>query len=243
LPLVCSLRVVNNCNRERREEHGEIVGEMSSVARPGYVWSCMGLLCLSALPAGDPVPLPTDTLPNLSVDAIPLGLERNRLIPRDNPLTDAKVQLGRRLFFDPILSADGTVSCASCHDPGHGFAGRERFAVGIRGQRGTRNVPSLLNRAYGAAFFWDGREATLEAQALRPIESAQEMGASVAGAVTRLRGHKEYPSLFRAEFADGVTAENLAKAIASFERVLLVGDSRVDRFRAGDLRTLNDRER
>ncbi len=191
-----------------------------------------------------PADLPRDTLPaQLGLDAIPLGLDRARPVPPDNPLTEKKVRLGRRLFFDPILSADGSVACASCHLPEHGFAGTARVAIGIGGRRTTRNVPSLLNRAYGQAFFWDGREATLEAQALRPIENPDEMGTSVADAVKRLQAHKEYPALFQAAFRDGVTADNLARALASFERVLLVGDSRVDRFRAGDVKALSDAER
>src|SRR5262249_33647291 len=123
---------------------------------------------------------PKDNLPpTLSLKTIPLGLDANRAVPKDNLLTEAKVRLGRQLFFDPILSADGTVSCASCHDPGHGLASRERLGRGFRGQETHRNPPSLWNRAYGTSFFWDGRESTLEAQALRPIESATEMGGTI----------------------------------------------------------------
>jgi len=107
----------------------------------------------------------------------------------------------------------------------------------------TRNAPSLWNRAYGTAFFWDGREASLEGQALRPIENSSEMGGSVDDAVERLRAHKEYSSLFQAAFDDGVTAPNLAKSLASFERVLLSGNSRADRFRSGEVRALSDNER
>jgi cytochrome c peroxidase len=189
-------------------------------------------------------PLPKDSLPaHLALDTIPDGLDAKRPIPKDNPLTEAKVRLGRKLFFDPILSADATVACASCHQPEHGFAGPGRFAVGARSQIGSRNAPTLLNRAYGTAFFWDGRETTLEGQALHPIASPTEMGSSVAQAVERLQAHREYPALFREAFSEGVTAGNLAKALASFERVLLTGNSRVDRFRAGDLQALNASER
>jgi cytochrome c peroxidase len=187
---------------------------------------------------------PKDTLPStLSLKGIPLGLDTARQVPKDNPLTDAKIRLGRRLFFDPILSADGTISCASCHDPSHGLAGANRLAKGFRGQETHRNPPSLWNRAYGTAFFWDGRETSLEAQALRPIETTTEMGGSIDRAVLRLRAHKEYPALFRDAFEDDVNADNLAKSLASFERVLLSGNSRVDRFRAGEVRALSDGER
>ena len=147
-------------------------------------WTC---LFLAVAAGAEPPPVPRDTLPaQLSLDRIPLGLAAERPVPNDNPLTEAKVRLGRRLFFDPILSGDGTIACASCHQPGHGLAGSDRVAVGISGRRGVRKAPSLFNRAYGTAFFWDGREATLEAQALRPIADPQEMGSSVADAVRRL---------------------------------------------------------
>jgi len=200
------------------------------------------LLQIATVPGA--VPLPKDTLPaELSLTNIPLGLDVERPVPKDNPLTEAKVRLGRKLFFDPILSANSTVSCASCHQPDHGLSASSPFAQGIGGKRTTRNAPSLFNRAYGKAFFWDGRETTLEAQALRPIGCPQEMGDSVSAAVQRLRAQQDYPSQFQAVFPDGVTADNLAKAIASFERVLLLGNSRVDLFRRGAVPSLNDNER
>jgi cytochrome c peroxidase len=181
--------------------------------------------------ADAPSSLPKDTLPaKLPLDVIPLGLEA-RTLPKDHPLTEARVQLGRKLFFDPILSGDNTVACASCHQPDHGFASAEPKPRGIRGQQLTRRAPSLLNRAYGNAFFWDGRAGSLEEQALRPIEDPAEMGSSVAAAVERLQANKDYREQFTAAFPDGVTAVNLATAIASFERVLLRGDSVIDRFR------------
>jgi cytochrome c peroxidase len=185
----------------------------------------------AAILADVPSSLPKDTLPdNLPLDVIPLGLEA-RPVPKDHPLTEARIRLGRKLFFDPILSADNSVACASCHQPAHGFASAEPRPRGIRGQQLARRAPSLLNRAYGIAFFWDGRAASLEEQALRPIEDPTEMGSSVAAAVQRLQANKVYREQFTAAFPDGVTAANLAKAIASFERVLLRGDSAIDRFR------------
>jgi cytochrome c peroxidase len=181
--------------------------------------------------ADAPSSLPNDTLPaKLPLDVIPLGLEARNL-PKDHPLTEARVQLGRKLFFDPILSGDNTVACASCHQPAHGFASAEPKPRGIRGQQLTRRAPSLLNRAYGSAFFWDGRAGSLEEQALKPIEDPAEMGSSVAEALERLQGDQDYRERFSTAFPDGVTAANLAKAISSFERVLLRGDSVIDRFR------------
>lgn len=180
-------------------------------------------------------PLPKDTLPEkLPIDSIPLGLDPNRPVPEDNPLTDAKVQLGRRLFFDPILSVDRTVSCASCHDPAHGFASKDRTSLGVRGQRGTRNARSLLNIAYVKPMFWDGRAATLEEQALKPIESPQEMGNSLDEVVKRLRADDRYSQQFDAAFPGGVTPPNIARAIASFERTLLLGNTKPDSFKHED---------
>jgi cytochrome c peroxidase len=212
--------------------------------RVAFIGFLAATLVIVAVRGAEPRPIPRDTLPTrLSLDAIPPGLDRHRPVPRDNPLTEARAKLGRRLFFDPILSADGTVACASCHDPAHGFSSGERFGVGIGGQRTPRKVPPLLNRAYGKAFFWDGREATLERQALQPIENAAEMGSTAAAAIKRLQAHADYPALFRAAFADGLTADNLARALASFERVLLTGNSRVDRFRSGEVQVLSEAER
>jgi cytochrome c peroxidase len=192
------------------------------------MWAILGVSFLSAQV---PPPLPRDTLPvRLPLDEVPLGLDAPP-VSRDNPLTDAGVQLGRKLFFDPILSADKSVACASCHRPERGFTSGEAQPRGINGKRTRRKAPTIFNRAYGTSFFWDGRESTLETQALRPIEDPAEMGAKVPDVVERLRAHKEYRALFAAAFPDGATAVNLGKALAAFERVLLRGDSPIDRFR------------
>jgi cytochrome c peroxidase len=205
-----------------------------------------GLVFLGAsvLAADAPPDLPRDTLPTkLSWNEVPLGLDPLPVC-RENPLTEQRVRLGRRLFFDPILSADNTVACASCHQPEHGFAGSESRPRGIRGQRGPRRASSLFNRAYGTSFFWDGRESTLEGQALRPIEDPTEMGSTIAAVLDRLRADATYKAQFEAAFTEGLTADNLGRALASFERVLLRGDSPVDRFRRqGNTEALTARER
>jgi cytochrome c peroxidase len=193
-------------------------------------------------------PLPKDTLPKpLSVEHIPAGLKTKRPIPANSPLTAARVALGRSLFFDPILSKNRTVACASCHQPQHGFAASDARAIGIGGQIGPRNTPSLLNLAYGKRFFWDGRVGSLEEQALKPIASPREMGSSVEAVIKAIRGNATYVKQFRQAFADdgkeAVSQENLAKALASFERTLLLGDSPIDRFRASDATALTDAER
>jgi cytochrome c peroxidase len=196
------------------------------------------LLAASTL-AADP---PADKLPEkLPLEDVPLGLG-TRTIPADNPLTAARVALGRRLFFDPILSADRSLSCASCHHPDRGFAGDRPRGVG--GRQLPRRAPTLLNRAYGTAFFWDGRASSLEEQALQPIADPDEMGLPLAEAVKRLNADKDYRARFAAAFDNGVTAANVGKALAGFERMLLRGDSRVDRFRKnGEHDALTPQER
>ena len=100
---------------------------------------------------------------------IPLGLDLYLPVPEENPLTGAKIEQGRRLFFDRRLSRDGSVSCSSCHDPERAFSDGRPVAVGVLGRQGRRNAPALINRGYGRSFFWDGRVATLEEQVLKPI--------------------------------------------------------------------------
>ena len=197
--------------------------------------------------------LPKDTLPTgVDLNAIPdgLGLDRNHSL--DNPLTESRVALGRKLFFDPILSHDGTVSCASCHQPEHGMASPDPKAIGIGGQVGKRNAPSIFNRAYGTVFFWDGRATTMEEQALIPISDKTELGGDVDSIVEVLKASEKYPDLFQEAFGDEgsstdaksyVTKENLGKAIAGFQRTLLIGDSLVDQFHGGDYAAISDSAR
>ena len=149
----------------------------------------------------------------------------------------ALLELGRRLFFDPILSADRTVSCASCHPPEHAFASPEKLPRGVGGRTCARNAPTLLNRALGTAQFFDGRAADLVAQVVMPIENHDEMATTVDEVVGRLAKSDEYRALFAAAGAAEPDRATLAAALAEFVRRLLVGDSPIDRFRAakGDL--------
>ncbi len=185
--------------------------------------------------------LPVDTLPReLVLDVVPLGLVE-REVPPDNPLTLARVALGRRLFFDAALSGDQSLSCASCHDPAHAFATTDARAIGYGGLALRRNSPTLLNRAYGRSFFWDGRSGSLEEQALKPIESPQELNAKLDDVVQRLSGQADYVAQFQQAFGDGpITATNLARALAAFERALVSGNSPVDQFQAKNARALGD---
>lgn len=145
--------------------------------------------------------------------------EQQRGLPDITPFTDPeymRVELGRRLFFDPILSRDGSTSCSTCHTPQHGFSSPEAIPAGVGGSLGRRHPPSLVNRRWGTAHFWDGRSTTLEDQALQPIESEHELASSVDEAVARIAAHDEYPQMFKQAFDAAVNRENLAIAIASF---------------------------
>jgi cytochrome c peroxidase len=148
----------------------------------------------------------------------------------DNPLTRAKIELGRQLYFDARLSSDGTISCASCHMPTHGYAAATQFGVGVRGQQGNRNSPVSYNRILSSVQFWDGRAATLEAQAVGPIANAIEMANTHALAVKTLQGIEGYRLQFQAVFGGDVTIDRVGQAIASFERAIVTGPSPYDYF-------------
>lgn len=163
---------------------------------------------------------------------LPLGLDVGRAaiaIPKDNPLTLAKIELGRQLYFDPRLSSDGTVSCASCHAPNQGFAAHTQFGVGVRGQKGGRNSPVSYNRILSSVQFWDGRAATLEEQAKGPIANPIEMANTHSACIECLKGIEGYRLQFDAIFGkDSLNIDNVAKAIASFERAIVTGPSPAD---------------
>src|SRR5712692_5601186 len=149
---------------------------------------------------------------------IPLGLDIYMPVPEDNSLTTERIGLGRRLFSDRRFSRDGSISCSSCHDPDRAFSDGRAVAAGILGRLGRRNSPALVNRGYGKLFFWDGRVATLEEQVLKPIQDPNEM---------------DLP-LFEAAARVGLAADEISRALASFVRSILSGDSPFDRFINGD---------
>jgi len=171
---------------------------------------------------------------------VPLGLDLYMPVPEDNPVTPAKVSLGRRLFFDPILSDDGELSCAACHDPELAFTDGKTVAEGVYGRRGQRNAPTLVNRGYGASFFFDGRAATLEEQVLVPIEGEDELATRVADAVERLRTEQGYAREFRGAFGSEPDRESLAAVLASYVRSIVSGNAPVDRFRFGEADALSE---
>jgi cytochrome c peroxidase len=166
-------------------------------------------------------------------------------IPAENPLTGEKVELGKALYFEKRLSTDGTISCATCHDPRTGFADRrgKSTSSGVGDQLGTRNAPTTLNAAFLAKQFWDGRAANLEEQATKPLSNPIEHGfksdAEVIAKLDSLKG--EYGPRFKAAFgSDQITIERVGQAIASFERTLISLDAPIDRFLAGDKTAISE---
>lgn len=145
-----------------------------------------------------------------------------------------KEQLGEKLFFDPILSKDHTISCSSCHKPQFAFADSATFSKGVGGQLTSRNSPALTNLSARINFFWDGRATSLEEQALGPITSATEMSLPVDEAVNRLNQDKTYADAFQTVFKAAPSKANLLKALASFERTLETSNSPYDRYVNGD---------
>ena len=163
---------------------------------------------------------------------LPMGLSAGQGMIRgvnENPLTRAKVELGRQLFFDTRLSADNTISCASCHQPEYGYAAPTQFGVGIRGQLTGVNSPTAYNRILSDAQFWDGRAASLEEQAKGPIAAPGEMGNTHEQAVKTVEGIDGYRQQFATVFPDEpISIDTIAKAIATFERTLVTGPSPFD---------------
>ncbi|HJQ25850.1 MAG TPA: cytochrome c peroxidase [Blastocatellia bacterium] len=178
---------------------------------------------------------------------LPLGISRDLwtyFIPKDNPLTAEKVALGRALFFDKRLSADGTVSCATCHVPERAFTDGKRVAEGIGGRHGRRNSPTLLNAMFNTGQFWDGRAESLEAQARLPLVNPDEMGSQTdEQIIARLHNDPDYVRQFAQVFGGAIRMQAIAKAIAAFERTLVAANSPFDRFQAGDLNAMSSAAR
>ena len=197
----------------------------------GFACALGGVVPESAASGGTPVEL-----------AVPEGVLPPE-IPADNPVTLEKVELGRKLYFDRRLSTDGTIACASCHDPRHGFADPRGTptSAGVGGALGTRNAPTVLNAAFLGSQFWDGRAATLEEQAVQPLVNPIEHGFSDhAAVIARIEELGEYGPLFERAFGSPeVTTDRIGKAIASFERTLISLRAPIDRFLAGDVEALS----
>lgn len=177
-------------------------------------------------------------------NGIPASLWK-RFIPDDNPVTEERASLGKKLYFDKRLSADGTVSCATCHDPAKAYTDNNPVAIGVNGKRGTRNAPSILNAVFSERLFWDGREISLEDQAKQPLINPLEMGMKdYASVVARVKADPDYMRRFKQVFGkEGITIDTIAKAIAAFERTRLSGNSPFDHFIAGDKKALTEAQK
>jgi cytochrome c peroxidase len=161
--------------------------------------------------------------------------------PKDNPPTPAKLALGKKLFFDARLSRTGKISCATCHDPDKAFSNGERFALGVNGKHGKRNVPALFNIGHSQSFFWDGRAATLEAQALSPIDNPAEMDMRPAALAEKLNGDKAYRKEFQGAFGGKATPARIAMALATYERSLVSNDTPFDRYLRGQKKAMSEK--
>lgn len=191
------------------------------------VIACLGCILLvcragSSKPA-HPMGAPIAIVAPLGLPPVP--------VPSDNPPTAETVALGRRLYYDTILSVDNTISCASCHVPGAGFGDPRRVSVGVGGKLGTRNSPPVANAAYYVTQFWDGRAESLEKQAEGPVANPVEMAHTLKGVEEVLNRDPSYRDQFARAFGPGrITYEMVEKAIASFERTVLMGNSPFDRW-------------
>ena len=173
---------------------------------------------------------------------LPLGLQAGAAyVPDKNPITKLKIELGHKLYFDPRLSKDGTISCATCHTPEKGFSDGRPTSLGVGHQPGARNAPTVINRLFSKEQFWDGRAADLEDQALGPIQNPIEMGHTLEGMISSVEAIQGYAPGFQAAFGSpGVNADRVAMAIATYERTVLAGASPYDRYQAGDKTALSE---
>jgi cytochrome c peroxidase len=199
----------------------------------------LAITCLGFLGGNNfAVPEITSTMFPPDGPKVPLGLVPI-IWPKDNPYSPQKAELGWYLYFDKRLSADGTISCASCHDPKQAFTDGGAFSKGIRGQLGGRSAPTVINRAFSLDQFWDGRAKSLEEQAKGPIANPLEMGHTHELCEKCVAGIADYRKRFKEVFGtEKVTIDNIAKAIATFERTVLSGNSPYDKFVNGDEKAL-----
>ena len=213
------------------------------------VWACVAVLIILMIliyagtgntatktAAQPPIPKAGPLAQPRSPQQVGLPVDQTRaVIPPDNPQTPEKIVLGQKLFFDSRLSADGTVACASCHNPERAFTDGKPTSTGIHGRLGQRNAPTILNALYNKTQFWDGRAKTLEDQAALPIVNSIEMGQpNLNAAVARIATVDEYKQAFSRVFGRPIGSADLLRAIASYERALVSFNSPFDRFIAGD---------
>src|SRR2546426_11039055 len=213
-----------------------LAGAFTSVVLVVLVTGAGTLTLGSAAVKPPPIPQAGQLARPKSLNQVGTSEEATRsAIPPDNPQTTEKIALGQKLFFDGRLSADRTVACSTCHDPARAFTDGRPTSIGIQGRVGQRNAPTILNALYNQTQFWDGRAKTLEDQAALPITNPVEMGQpDLEAAVASLAALPEYQQAFRAVFGRPPNAQDLVRALASYERTLTSFDSPFDRFLAGD---------
>ncbi len=217
----CTDPMANNYNPEAKRDDGNCVYDDNGGNTPP-----------------DPTPADLD-IPTLFAQYLPAPV-----IPADNPQTVEGIALGKRLFYDPILSANGTQACADCHAQAFSFTDSARFSTGIDNIKGGRNSMPIINAAwnFNEKFFWDGRASSLEEQAFGPVVNPIEMHNTWPNAVAALQGHPDYPNLFYKAFGTStIDSVLVSKAIAQFERTLIAGNSKMDRYLRYEI-TLNDAE-
>lgn len=192
---------------------------------PWLTAACLTTLVACSSSTEDPGP---EWVPPDPVTIQPAGFT-TMPVPADNPLTKQGIALGRRLFYDPILSANNTQSCGSCHEPSLAFSDDRRFSIGIDLIEGNRNAPVIINAAWLRSAFWDGRAGSLEEQALQPVVNPIEMHETWPNVVSKVQNHPDYPELFGAAFGtDQITSDLIVKAIGQFERTLISNGSKYD---------------
>lgn len=204
-----------------------------------FLPACCVIACSG--PSGSPVPQTelTKAVPAVSAVAESEPIEP---LPEKIPVDGRKAKLGHRLFHDPILSKDGTVSCASCHAMDKGGTDLAPVSTGVGGALGGINSPTVFNAAFNLAQFWDGRAKDLVEQAQGPVENPKEMAESWDNVVSKLKADESYADSFALIYPDGVTRLNAADAIAEFEKTLITPNSRFDRYLKGDKAALNQDE-
>lgn len=191
-----------------------------------------------------PLPKPGPLAEPRSTTQVGFPTVLTKYVISPSTLRPATVALGQKLFFEPRLSGDGTVACATCHDPARAFTDGRPVSVGIHGRAGQRNAPTVLNALYNKTQFWDGRVNTLEQQAALPITNPFEMGsASIGDAVSRIAGDKDYQTQFVQASGRDVNEQDMLSAIAAYERTLASFDSPFDHFIAGDANAISDSAR
>jgi len=219
-----------------------VVSSCAKVVLWALVIKCYTVIAPSQTSKAPPIPKPGPLAEPRSLQQVGAPRDQTRAaIPKDNPQTPEKIALGKKLFFDGRLSADGTVACATCHDPARAFTDGRPASIGIDGRVGQRNAPTVLNALYNKTQFWDGRVATLEEQAELPIINPVEMGqTNIEAAVAQIQNIKEYQEAFTRVFGRPPNGQDLKRAIASYERTLLSFNSPFDRFIAGDSNAIDD---